>query len=345
MATKTWSARPALSSAFAAGNVLACFVWFTASASSAAEQGLIGKWASAGEGRITANIRADPGRPGHFLAEIEALYDLCAGGVDVSGRLGDVAVAKSQPSNKGEDVCRIELRLMGPNRLRVSEMDNCTDFHGARCSFTGNLMRVGAPAAARRSAKRQPPPASGRGGNAPTVPQVQRLLNEAGFDAGPADGKMGRKTRRAIRRYQSANGLKITGDPDATLMRSLQSGNVVAGSASDVGGSVASANDLDVPVIEQGGDGQAANCYSSIVLTPKHNEGDFLAVRSGPGRQYRKIDELRAGEIVDVFGARGEWAAVVYRTANVSCSSRKTHPVTYKHKGWVRMKYLKNYAG
>jgi len=342
-----------LSSTFAAGGVLAGFIWFTATSSSAAEHGLIGKWAEGGRGEVTANVRADPARPGHFLAEIEVAYNICAGDVEVSGQLGDVAIATAKRPPEGGAVCRVELRLMGPNRLRVSEMDNCTDFHGARCRFTANLTRVGAVAVVpRRTAERPPLP---KAAGAPTrasgasarvsVADVQRLLNEAGFDAGPADRKMGRKTRRAIRRYQSANGLKITGDLDAALMRSLQSKNVVAGGASDAGGSIAAANDLDVPVIEQGGDGQAANCYSSIVLTPKHDEGDLLAVRSGPGRQYRKIDELRAGEIVDVFGASGEWAAVVYRTANVSCSSRKTHPVAYKHKGWVRMKYLKNYAG
>jgi hypothetical protein len=108
---------------------------------------------------------------------------------------------------------------------------------------------------------------------------------------------------------------------------------------------VAAANNLDVPVIEQGGDGQAANCSSNIVVAPKDGESDFLAVRSGPGRQYRKIDELHAGEIVIVFEGRGDWAAIVYRTADVFCGSRKTHPVSYKNKGWVHTKYLKDYAG
>lgn len=224
-----------------------------------AEGTLLGKWA--GAGNETANVRADPARPGHFLAEIRVTSNQCAGDVEVSGQLGDVAIATAKRPPEGGAVCRVELRLMGPNRLRVSEVDNCTDFHGFRCSFTGNL------------------------------------------------------TRRGVTR------------------------------GSDREGRVVAANDLDVPVVEEGGDGQAANCSSSIVLAPKDKNGDPLAVRSGPGQEYRKIDKLHPGEIVFVFNGSGDWAAIVYRTDDVRCSSRKTHAVTYKKKGWVRMKYLKNYAG
>ena len=50
--------------------------------------------------------------------------------------------------------------------------------------------------------------------------------------------------------------------------------------------------DLDVPITEEGGDGQMANCSSSTVYGLEAGEDGFLAVRSGPGTQYRKIDEL-----------------------------------------------------
>jgi hypothetical protein len=127
------------------------------------------------------------------------------------------------------------------------------------------------------------------------------------------------------------------------LQRSLFSTLIVAGTLTVT--RIALANDLDVPVLEEGGDGQAANCASSMVSGLKADGDGFLAVRSGPGSQYRKIDELHNGEIVIVFDNRGKWAGVVYRTSNVECSSTETHPVTYKKRGWVHTDWLKDVAG
>lgn len=102
---------------------------------------------------------------------------------------------------------------------------------------------------------------------------------------------------------------------------------------------------LDVPVMEQGGDGQIANCMSSRVAGLKAGGDGFLAVRSGPGTKYRKIDELRNGDEVIVFDVRGKWAGVVYGTSNVACSSTKTRPVPYGRKGWVHTNWLQEVAG
>ncbi|MGH6841158.1 MAG: SH3 domain-containing protein [Methylocella sp.] len=127
------------------------------------------------------------------------------------------------------------------------------------------------------------------------------------------------------------------------LQRSLLSALIVAGAL--LVASIALANDLDVPVLEQGGGGQAANCWSATVSGLKASGDGFLAVRSGPGSQYRKIDELHNGEIVDVFESRGHWAGVVYRTPNTTCHSTKTRPVPYDKKGWIRSDWLKDVAG
>jgi len=44
-----------------------------------------------------------------------------------------------------------------------------------------------------------------------TIKQVQRALKNAGFYKGSVDGKMGPSTRKAIREFQKANGLKADG--------------------------------------------------------------------------------------------------------------------------------------
>ena len=104
-------------------------------------------------------------------------------------------------------------------------------------------------------------------------------------------------------------------------------------------------DDLDVPILEHAGDGQMANCMSSMVSGLQADGDGFLAVRSGPGTQHQKIDELHNGDIVIIFESRGEWAGVVYRTSNVRCSSTTTRPVTYEKKGWVHTNWLKPVAG
>jgi len=53
------------------------------------------------------------------------------------------------------------------------------------------------------------------------VRKVQAALGALGFDAGPADGVMGDKTRKAIRAFQVYRGLPATGQIDANLAREL----------------------------------------------------------------------------------------------------------------------------
>ncbi len=48
--------------------------------------------------------------------------------------------------------------------------------------------------------------------------RVQTLLNELGFEAGTPDGMIGPNTRNAIRAFEQANGLPVTGDVSPQLM-------------------------------------------------------------------------------------------------------------------------------
>ena len=43
---------------------------------------------------------------------------------------------------------------------------------------------------------------------------VQKSLNDKGYDAGPADGVLGTRTRAAIRQYQTSEKLKVNGRLD-----------------------------------------------------------------------------------------------------------------------------------
>lgn len=54
------------------------------------------------------------------------------------------------------------------------------------------------------------------------VTDLQKRLNELGYDAGPADGQMGPKTRTAIRSYQKKSGVAPDGRLTASLMERIR---------------------------------------------------------------------------------------------------------------------------
>ncbi len=56
----------------------------------------------------------------------------------------------------------------------------------------------------------------------PTGRQIQTALYNAGYNPGSIDGKIGRKTREAIRAFQEANGLKADGKVGAKTWEVLQ---------------------------------------------------------------------------------------------------------------------------
>ena len=45
----------------------------------------------------------------------------------------------------------------------------------------------------------------------PSTRDIQRALKNAGFDPGPIDGKLGSRTRQAVREFQGVNGLQVDG--------------------------------------------------------------------------------------------------------------------------------------
>jgi peptidoglycan hydrolase-like protein with peptidoglycan-binding domain len=62
--------------------------------------------------------------------------------------------------------------------------------------------------------------ASGNG----LVRDIQSKLAQQGFNPGPADGKLGPKTRAAITQYQQKNNLLVDGNPSPELLARMQHG-------------------------------------------------------------------------------------------------------------------------
>ena len=58
------------------------------------------------------------------------------------------------------------------------------------------------------------------------VSRIQTLLTQRGFDPGPADGVIGRRTTGAIEAFQMEMGLAITGEPDLAVLSALETGAI-----------------------------------------------------------------------------------------------------------------------
>jgi len=66
------------------------------------------------------------------------------------------------------------------------------------------------------------PAASATGEGSDQIRRIQAMLTSLGFAPGPADGTLTPTTRDAIREYQRALGLDITGEPSEQLAAHLR---------------------------------------------------------------------------------------------------------------------------
>ena len=81
------------------------------------------------------------------------------------------------------------------------------------------------------------PPLPGQGAPQQLVTAIQRELAARGYASGPANGKLGEETRRAIAAFEKDHALPITGSPSDELLRRILLGEAAAPAAST--GSVA----------------------------------------------------------------------------------------------------------
>lgn len=90
------------------------------------------------------------------------------------------------------------------------------------------------------------------------------------------------------------------------------------------------AQDLDVTFDTYCPPDAEAACFgvAEVMGLDPNGEG-FLAVRSGPGAQYRKIAEVYNGDRVGVYARQGDWQAISFGSNN--------------RLGWVHRNWLGNY--
>ncbi len=62
-------------------------------------------------------------------------------------------------------------------------------------------------------------------GDSSQVSQVQQALAAKGYDAGPADGQMGPKTKTALKQFQQSQGLQASGQLDNQTLAALGTGS------------------------------------------------------------------------------------------------------------------------
>jgi len=125
------------------------------------------------------------------------------------------------------------------------------------------------------------------------VRDIQRMLTELGYRPGGVDGKMGDRTRQAIRRYQSNTGLPVDGHPSRALHEHLleTTGAAPAASASQ---------------------GEA----SSEIRTSQRKaawQGETVAdalLRVAPSDASASTRSIAAGTSVGVLRRQGRWLEV-----------------------------------
>lgn len=105
---------------------------------------------------------------------------------------------------------------------------------------------------------------------------------------------------------------------------------------------------LDVPVIMYA-DGFDP-CSNGVVVGLDPRGDGFLAVKSGPGLGYRRIDKLYNGEQIYLCGRRGDWYAIVYSRRNSGCGVTspwvRTLPYTGPcSAGWAHRRWIEVVAG
>lgn len=142
---------------------------------------------------------------------------------DGAGRVALAPVATFEPDRQaklwtltGAATIRTADGRLVMRRYRASFRNLCDAYDAPRCWRLESL----SPGEGRRRAATSAPSERLHGGA--RVLAVQRRLKILGFDPGPLDGRMGPRTRKAIRSYEDRHGLPAKGWPRAELLDHLE---------------------------------------------------------------------------------------------------------------------------
>jgi hypothetical protein len=158
----------------------------------------------------------DPERDLQALRMRAARRDIArAAGVEGSIVNIDHAAAQTLARERAEAV-RAALLAHGIDPARVRIGDAVERQAAEKGIATGLTLAAGLSSDAAAGASQSPRQAADD-----PVREVQRRLNAAGYDAGPVDGILGPRTKRALIHYQAVQGLELTGELDAATLERL----------------------------------------------------------------------------------------------------------------------------
>ncbi|WP_342450180.1 DUF748 domain-containing protein [Thiorhodococcus minor] len=144
-----------------------------------------------------------------------------AGSLEVARAEIDAAQARSPLQLGAETLTLGGLDLFVTRSLLMALMQGGSEAGDA--GVTAPVADLAAPGAIPVEPKGARPPASGDSPE-PTldVRRIQGILAELGYDPGPIDGLMGRRTAAAVRQFQTAEGLSVDGRLSADLVSALE---------------------------------------------------------------------------------------------------------------------------
>lgn len=185
--------------------------------------GAIGGWVGVIAGGIRKNeastvLLLTDNRSGVQVAAAEGSSsntDFSLGGFAVGGGLG---AGLGGYTNTPQGKVIVAAFVNAYNQMIQALRNYTAQSMGDRGLGTGGRLQVdGAPSAAPAAANTTRP-ATGSG---MTLLDAQRKLAQLGYDVGTPDGKMGNKTRQALRAFQASRGLPKTGQLDTATQAEL----------------------------------------------------------------------------------------------------------------------------
>jgi hypothetical protein len=104
-----------------------------------------------------------------------------------------------------------------------------------------------------------------------------------------------------------------------------------------------------VPVVIEATPGSGAACGKGVVFDLDPHGDGFLAVKSGPGLQFLRIDKLYNGEEVYLCAQSGPWYGIVYTREAQDCNVDRAWPLSEPYTGpcrhgWAHGRWIKAIA-